>query len=218
MSGRVWLGFLFLLFGLGLLLHQVDVIDLSQLLSDGWPLILIIIGMIQLINRKHTSPISGLLFLIIGLLFLVNQWLSFDLTAFIWPLIFIFIGFIFIFTRVTRGNVPHTGADLDTFVLFSGTNIRPQSENFQGGSVTVIFGGAEIDLSEAIMAEGASINITTLMGGAEITIPENVQVEVSGTPIFGGIEDKTRVREKNEGNSTLKINCLSIFGGVEIKN
>ena len=218
MSGRVWLGLLFLLFGLGFLLHQMYVIDLSKLLSNGWPLILIVIGVIQLINRKHTSPISGLLFLIIGLLFLINQWFNFDLTAYIWPLIFIFIGFIFIFTRVTRGNVSHTDADLNSFVLFSGTNIRPQSENFQGGSVTVIFGGVEIDLSEAVMAEGASINITTFMGGAEITIPENVQVEVSSTPIFGGIEDKTRIREKNEGNSILKINCLSIFGGVKIKN
>lgn len=218
MSGRVWLGLVFLLFGLGFLLHQAQIIDLSQLLSNWWPLILIIIGVIQLINRKHSSIVSGLLFLLIGLLFLINQWLDFNLTDYIWPLIFIIIGLTFIFTRVKRENLSHRDADLNTFVLFSGTGIKSQSKNFQGGSVMAIFGGAEIDLREAVMAEGASINITTFMGGAEITVPENVQVEMTGTPIFGGWEDKTRVREKDEGNSILKINCLTMFGGVEIKN
>jgi len=218
MVGRVWLGIFFLLFGLGFLLHQADIINLSQLLSNWWPLLLIMIGGVLLINRKHSSVSSGLLLIFIGLLFLINQWVDVNLAPYIWPLIFIVIGLIIIFTRGKQKNTLHRDADLNTFALFSGAEVNSQSKNFQGGSVTAIFGGAEIDLREAVVAEEASINITTLMGGADITVPENVRVELSGIPILGGWENKTRVREENEGIPTLKINCLTILGGVDIKN
>ena len=218
MSGRIWLGMLFLLFGLGFLLHQADIIDLSQLFSNWWPLILIIIGVVQLINRKHSSAASGLLFIIIGLLFLMNQWLNMDLTAYIWPLIFVIIGILIIFTRVKRDKSLHTANGLDTFVLFSGAEINSQSQTFQGGTVTAIFGGAEIDLCDAVIIDGASLDLTTVLGGVEMKIPDNVQVEISGVPILGGWEDKTRVRRKNEEVPVLKINCLTILGGVEIRN
>lgn len=218
MSGRIWLGVLFLLFGFGFLLHQADIIDLSQLLSNWWPLILIIIGVVQLINRKHSSASSGLLFLLIGLLFLLNQWLDLDLIAYIWPLIFIIIGIVIIFARVKRDKSFHTANDLDTFVLFSGAEINSQSQTFQGGSVTAILGGAEIDLRDAVIIDGASIDLTTVLGGVEMKVPDNVRVEISGVPILGGWEDKTRVRIENDEVPVLKINCLTILGGFEIRN
>jgi len=218
MSGRVWLGLLFLLFGVGFLLHQADIIDLSQLFSNWWPLILIIVGVVQLINRKHSSASSGLLFLFIGFLFLINQWLDLNLTDFIWPLIFIIIGIVVIFTRVKHEKTSHTEDDLNTFVLLSGAEIQSQSKTFQGGSVTAILGGAEIDLRDAVIGDGASLDLTTVLGGTEITVPDNVQVEITGIPILGGWEDKTRVRVENEEVAVLKINCLTILGGVEIRN
>lgn len=218
MSGRIWLGALFLLFGLGFLLHQADIIDMSQLFSNWWPLILIIIGVVQLINRKHSSASSGLLFLLIGLLFLMNQWLDLNLTAYIWPLIFIIIGIVIIFTRVKREKSSHTADDLDTFVLFGGAEINSQSQTFHGGTVTAVLGGAEIDLRDAVIIDGASIDLTTVLGGVEMKVPDNVQVEISGIPILGGWEDKTRVRREKEEVPVLKINCLTILGGVEIRN
>lgn len=218
MSGRIWLGMLFLLFGLGFLLHQADIIDLPQLFSNWWPFILIIIGVVQLINRKHSSASSGLLFLLVGLLFLVNQWLNLNLKVYIWPIIFIALGIVILFTRVKREKSTHTANDLDTFVLFSGAEINSQSQTFQGGSVTAIIGGAEIDLRDAVIMDGASLDLTTVLGGVEMKVPDNVQVEISGMPILGGWEDKTRVRREKEEVSVLKINCLTILGGVEIRN
>jgi len=218
MSGRIWVGGVFLLFGLFFLMHQADVIDFPQLLSNWWPLILIIIGLIQLFNRKHSSLSSGLLFLFIGLLFLVNQWFELDITAYIWPLLFIIVGIVIIFTRVKHEKTSHTADGLDTFVLFSGAEIKSQSKQLQGGDVTCILGGAQIDLRDAVIVNGSVIDLTTVLGGAEIVVPENVQVEISGTPILGGWEDNTRLSKDNEETVLLKLNCLTILGGVEIKN
>jgi predicted membrane protein len=218
MSGRVWIGLFFLLFGSGFLLHQADIIDLGQLLSAWWPLVFIIIGIIQLINRTHSSAVSGLLFLLIGVFFFVNQWFDLNLFSYLWPLLFIFIGIIIIFTRVKRESGSHTGENLNTFVLLSGAEIKSQSKNFQGGSVMTILGGAEIDLRGAVIAEGASLDFTSVLGGVSIIVPENVQVEISGVPILGGWEDKTRNHGENEEFTVLKLNCLTILGGAEIKN
>ncbi|MEJ8767359.1 LiaF domain-containing protein [Oceanobacillus sp. HCA-5259] len=209
---------LFLLLGLGFFLEQAGIIDLPQLFSNWWPFILIIIGVVQLINRKHSSASSGLIFLMIGFIFLMNQWFDLNLIAYIWPIIFIILGIVILFTRVKREKSFHTESDLDTFVLFSGAEINSQSQTFQGGSVTAIIGGAEIDLRDAVIMDGASLDLTTVLGGVEMKVPDNVQVEISGMPILGGWEDKTRVRREKEEVSVLKINCLTILGGVEIRN
>jgi predicted membrane protein len=100
----------------------------------------------------------------------------------------------------------------------SGTEVKSVSKNFQGGSVTTIFGGAEIDLRDADIAEGASLEFTSIMGGASIIIPENVHVDISGAPILGGWEDRTRKYGENEDVVVLKINCLTILGGAEFRN
>ncbi|WP_106495774.1 LiaF transmembrane domain-containing protein [Lentibacillus sp. Marseille-P4043] len=218
MSGRVWLGLFFLLFGFGFLLHQGNIIDLSQILSVWWPVILIIIGIIQLFNRTYSSTVSGFVFLLVGVFFSVNQWFDLNLIAYFWPLIFIFIGIVIIFTRFKRGKTPHTGENLNTFVLFSGTEIKSQSKNFQGGSVVSILGGAEIDLRDAVIAEGASLDFTSVLGGVSIIVPENVHVELSGIPILGGWEDKTRNLVKKEDAVVLKLNCITVLGGAEIRN
>jgi len=196
MSGRVWLGLFFLLFGFGFLLHQADVIDFPHLLSAWWPFILIIIGIIQLINRTHSTTVLGLLFLLVGGLFFVNEWFDLNLIFYLWPIIFILIGFVIIFTRLKLEKTSHSSDNLNTSVLFSGAEIKSQSKNFQGGSVMTIFGGAEIDLRDAVIADGASLDLTSVMGGTSIMVPENVQVEISGMPIFGGWEDNTKTMVK----------------------
>ncbi|MBP1971778.1 putative membrane protein [Virgibacillus natechei] len=218
MSGRVWLGLFFLVFGIGFLLHQAAIIDFGQVLSTWWPLILIIIGIVQLISRMQSSKVSGFLFLFVGLFFFVNQSFDLNLASYLFPLIFIFIGFIIIFTRVNREKTPHTNSDLNTFALFSGAEIKSQSKNFRGGSVTTVFGGAEIDLRDAVIADGATIDLTTVMGGASIMLPENVHVEVSGIPILGGWENTTRKPREDDEVVVLKLNCLTILGGAEIRN
>lgn len=220
MPRKNWIGLFFLVFGLGFLLQQAEILDFSNVLSTWWPLILIIIGIIQLINRTHSSMVSGLLFILIGCLFLANQWFEGSLTAYLWPLILVFIGLTFIFSRVNRENPSHSNRSIQAFSLFSGTEVRSRSKSFEGGNVTAIFGGSEIDLREAIISDaGATLDLSTIFGGINIYVPGNVQVEVTGIPIFGGWENKTRERVvDNEDLPVLRVNCLTIFGGVEINN
>jgi predicted membrane protein len=79
-----------------------------------------------------------------------------------------------------------------------------------------LFGGVEIDLTEAkAIDSGCVVNVTALFGGAEIRVPKDWNVIVSGTPIFGGIEDKSKGGAEDAVNITL--NCTVAFGGLEIR-
>ena|SRR5699024_2132152 len=219
MASRIWLGLFFLVFGVGFLLHQAHVIDFPEILSTWWPLIIIFIGIIQIFNRNYSSGVSGLLFVLVGALFLFNHLFDLNLIVYLWPLIFIFVGIAIMFTRVTRERTAHTDEDLNTQVLLSGAEIKSQSKRFQGGNITTILGGADIDLREAmILEEGATMDLTTILGGVNLTVPEHIHVEFSGLPILGGWEDKTRVRSEKDKQIVLKLNCLTILGGVEVKN
>lgn len=79
-----------------------------------------------------------------------------------------------------------------------------------------VFGGVDLDLRQVKAVEaGCAINITVLFGGAEIMVPEDWNIIITGSPIFGGLEDKTKGSEKSTTNVT--INCTIAFGGLEIK-
>jgi len=61
------------------------------------------------------------------------------------------------------------------------------------------------------------MEITTIFGGVSLKVPENVQIEISGIPIFGGWEDKTRqVNKENAHQPIIYLKCVTIFGGVEV--
>jgi predicted membrane protein len=80
-----------------------------------------------------------------------------------------------------------------------------------------VFGGVTIDLRNAQLdPEGARLDVTALLGGVEILVPKGWRVTTSGTPILGGIDNKT-AGEAAEGPE-LRIDALTILGGTDIKH
>src|SRR5262245_22065959 len=64
--------------------------------------------------------------------------------------------------------------EMNHLVLFGGLEDRNNSKQFQGGKVTVMFGGAELDLCDAdIEAKGAYLELITAFGGIELIVPEH---------------------------------------------
>lgn len=91
------------------------------------------------------------------------------------------------------------------------------NKNLKGGNVSAIMGGCEIDLRSAEM-EGDSmlLETTAIMGGIGVRIPTHWQVVMQGTPILGGMDNKT-ISPENPAKR-LFIRGSAIMGGVEIKN
>lgn len=84
-------------------------------------------------------------------------------------------------------------------------------------NVVAIMGGDTIDLREAVI-EGRElvINVFSLMGGPDIYLPDSIEVEVTGTSIMGGNDERGSTRQPRPGSPLIHIRSLSLMGGANI--
>lgn len=225
--GGIVTGAILILIGVAFLLDHMGYISIDYLWRF-WPLLIVFAGLVNFIWNHRAW---GILLILAGAVLQLNQlgithfgWAQF------WPMILIGIGALVLWgalegkKRPVFSGSPETDprTTLNEAVVFGGLERRMTSQDFQGGEVTTIFGGVELDLSEANMkAEEATLAVTAIFGGIEIRVPPTWQVAFRGAPIFGGIEDKTRtarVQDPTANLKTLVITGAVIFGGLELKN
>ena len=84
--------------------------------------------------------------------------------------------------------------------------------------MTNIFGGTEIDLSQADLMGTAVLDVTALFGGATLIVPSNWNVISEAVAIMGEVKDKRVMKGLPETNKTLLIKGTVIFGGIDIKS
>lgn len=229
-------GIILIAVGLFLLLNKMDFFhyDFTYYVFK-LPTILIIVGIIILINNY--KKITGYVFLAIGTLWHIadNYHLSFwDMVLDYWPIIFLIMGLNILFKKEKKHseyeklksdgcNMSQTDSSddyINSNVVFSGSKIVSTANNFQGGKLTTIFGGTEINLIHAKTKEKYMIlDTTTMFGGCEIMVPKEWNVIVKVTPIFGGVDDKKFgfAIPNQEEAPTLEIKGTVAFGGCEIK-
>lgn len=191
---------------------------------DGWWTLFIIVpcafsiftGGLNFVNCVGLA--LGVLFLLSEQNILHNN-LGYKLTT---PIIVVAIGLGIIFRRSGRRKTEGTngiyaGAKGENyFAIFGGNSPQFKGEIFRGANAYAIFGGVELHLREAIIKRDCVINVYSIFGGTDIFLPDNVRVQISSTPIFGGV-DNSFESSKNELSPTVYIRALSVFGATDIK-
>lgn len=101
--------------------------------------------------------------------------------------------------------------------VFGGSTRNVFSKNFKGGEVNCFMGGAQIDLSKADINGTVSVEANQVFGGTKLIVPAHWLVKNEITAVFGGVDDKRKVRDMNTDNSkVLILKGFALFGGVEI--
>lgn len=99
-----------------------------------------------------------------------------------------------------------------------GREIRYDGEVFNGGMISAVLGGIELDLRTAVITGTVVLETRCVLGGIEIYAPRYARVIVNGSPILGGIENATRFPQgANEQTPTIVVNASCVLGGVEVK-
>ena len=93
------------------------------------------------------------------------------------------------------------------------------SQAFEGGELTSIMGGYELDLRQADIPAGgeAVLEVFSLMGGGSIRVPEDWAVDAEVTPFMGGVSVATHTKNPEAGKR-LRIKGLAVMGGIEVRN
>ena len=225
---KVIIGLVVICAGILLLLENLGV-GIRINLWDFWPVALILIGLSHISRpgeKRH--GFSGAIFIIVGALFLLS---NFDIIVFdmgtLWPILIIIFGITIIKNTVWGSyGVPSSSDNCDlSFILGGGDHIFA-SKQFKGGKLAAFMGGGTIDLRDSdIQIDNAVIDVFVFMGGIDIIIPRHWHVNIQGTPILGGIDNKTVVMSKEEMAANpkkaikeLTIRGMAVMGGIEVKN
>ena len=219
-----------LIFGIGLIfigilaaLDNLGIADMHVVLKL-WPLILVFMGIAKI--RQQDGSNGGYALLIGGLFALMVVFGHRHVEDVIGPMILVAVGIFVILKSLNkhRGLSPEQRLSenmVSGSAIFSGFKRRITSRTFQGGELTSIFGGFDLDLRQAAIPEGsAQIDVFVMFGGGELRVPEDWRVDVQTTAIFGGVEDKTHsFREApREDQPRLVITGMVLFGGLEVSH
>ena len=105
---------------------------------------------------------------------------------------------------------------LNETVILGSLCKKIETENFNGGKVTTIFGGGVLDLRDAKTTEKIiTLEIIAVFGGLKILVPQNWAINIQNTAVLGGCNNHTQTKI---GDVTLKITGAVVLGGIQIIN
>lgn len=127
-------------------------------------------------------------------------------------------GLAYLSALVVRRRNPEFGDETDDrFALVAsigGREFASTSNALVEGSALAYMGGIEIDLSDAVIQEGATLTLTAIMGGINVVVPRSWRVEASSVGMMGGVGNTTN---PDDGDGPLLIVLVkAIMGGVSI--
>ncbi|GGH20521.1 LiaF transmembrane domain-containing protein [Mucilaginibacter phyllosphaerae] len=118
-------------------------------------------------------------------------------------------------------NMPPLTEDdyLNATAVFGGVNKTILSKNFQGGEITNIFGGTELDFTQADIHGRVIVDITQMFGGTKLIVPANWHVVPDLAAVFAGVDDKRiKTAQPNTTDKVLVLKGVSMFAGVDIRS
>jgi len=166
-----------------------------------------------------------------------------------WAIIFIIIGIIVVFNGIFGHSHHHwwkyryeshsgryqQGDDQNSYVysaekeqkpgyiyreyVFGGSKETINTKNFKGGKISCVFGGIELDLSDAELADGINhLALRTVFGGIVIYMPADWHVEIHQHQVLGQFVDRRPTRGVEMSNDKiLIIHTEMVLGGGELK-
>lgn len=227
--------------GVLVVLGTVLLLDRLQFLRIGdwfqyWPVLLILFGIQKLMySPDGGGRVFGGLAGAAGIVLLLNRLGITNIHLIdLWPVAIIGVGVALLYNTLagggrwagpaaSGGTAKANSGDswIEFTTIFGGIEVRNNSTRFEGGNLTAIFGGIDVDLRGAVMAaESAAMALTATFGGISLRVPEEWVVVFQGQPIFGGYEDKTARIPPVPGVApkTLYLRGIAAFGGIEVKN
>ena len=234
--GPIVPGLILLIIGSVFLLSNLGFFDI-RLVRDFWPVPIILLGVGQLVFPRHgaKSMLWAGALIVVGCLFEAQMlgYVRGNVWEIVWPVWLIFLGLSFFF-RGRPGFSGCAGAPLwggpnpdqvnhnrlNESSVFGGIKQRVVSQEFEGGYLSSVFGGIEMDLRGAnTKLDQLYIQADAVFGGIDLMLPAHWNVTVRGTGIFGGFEDRTHPpANSTEKTPHLTVTGSAVFGGVTVRN
>jgi hypothetical protein len=217
---RAWFAAVLIAVGGLWLLDAANVLDAGATIDHWWPVGVMALGLAAAAVDRRLS-LGPILLVVIGALLLVGQLDVIRLDALVWPVVAMVAGLWLLFNRghLSRAARDEGSDRQDVVAILGAADARNRSAHFRHANVSAVFGGATLDLRDAQVDPGATVDALALFGGVDVIVPPGWRVELGGLPIFGGYDDKTAGNGDIRPDApVLKVAATAIFGGVDVKN
>lgn len=242
-TNRVWAGLILLIIGLCFLLRNLGLTLPHWVFS--WHTILIVIGLAVGAKRNFTGG-GWLIMVVIGGYFTLQDIADLDFSRYSFALGFVAIGLYMILKPAKwdkdrwekkkpvfnlTDNPENGGAEnsessdtydandhIDSVNVFSHSKQQVYSKKFIGGDVITIFGGCDVNLTQADFSDTVVLDVVAIFGGIKIIVPPTWIVKSEVTAVFGGVDDKRSVLSGGTEPRKIIIKGVALFGGVDIRN
>lgn len=197
-SSQVILGALIVLIGVLLLGQTTDLYNLGYLF-DYIPSLFVLLGLYAMVRSGFRNVFGPLVIIAVaGAWQLVElDYVAAEEVWQFWPLFIVFFGLSVIFSQWRRRPTTAGENHVSALAVFGGSEKRSASKTFTGANLTALFGGTELDLRDAEVADPpAHVSAIALFGGVSVIVPRDWNVEMDVLPILGGAADDRPRRER----------------------
>lgn len=240
-KNNVVAGVLLLVAGSVLMMRQVEPSLIPGWLFT-WPMILIIVGFFVGLQTNFRD-IGWLILMGIGTFFLSDYIFPYrDTSRFAIPIVVFCVGLVLIFSpgrrkkrrrdqdmadyaATTTSGEPAPPAQnvlrddvIEVVSIFGNVKKVIYTKSFRGGEIVSIFGGAEINLSQADFKGPIVVEIVQVFGGTKLVVPPDWVIRSEAVAIFGGIEDKRPSQPVPSSDKVLILQGTALFAGIEIRS
>jgi hypothetical protein len=239
-EGKVIFGVAIVAAGILMLLRMLHILPHVWFnFHSGWPVIVLIIGIVMGVRSNFKNNAWWILCLI-GAAHLIPSFYIGDIPSnrLLWPVVLIAAGLAVIFRKkkpdartgdwrnnmnqITAGDpvIQNNAGTLNIDVTFGGRKEMVTSKEFRGGTINVTFGGAEINLMSADSTiQPMILDVRVAFGSAEIIVPSHWDVVNEINPTMGSVEDQRMLRtpDASVDRRTLILRGSCAFGSIEIK-
>lgn len=248
-SGKVMAGLLLIAVGLVVLATKLNLFFLPHWVFS-WQMFLIVLGLFIGFRHNFRKSSWLVLVLIGGVFLVNDMFTGFNMRFYFWPVLLIAIGLWVMlkprhrfdsFSRRHGGSSGpqptgyHNGPDnadstsdttysteevVEATAILGGVKKNIISKNFRGGEIVSVFGGSELNLSQADLQKPAVLETTQIFGGTTLIVPPHWHVISEVAAILGGVDDKRPIMPGSsyDPNKVLILKGTALFGGLSIKS
>ncbi|MCK4537897.1 MAG: hypothetical protein KAV42_03760 [Candidatus Krumholzibacteria bacterium] len=191
-------------------------------------------------KKGMSNKRTGIILIIIGFLFIINNFRIFDLGGSLWklsPLLLVWWGF-----HLLRKRGKHTRAEGDFQVFgdtstttsspfikhssaFGDISVKIENEEFSGGNISSVFGKISLDLQDiGRIGSYGQLDLHSVFGDISIRLPAHLAFEIDGSTLFGSITTPNgskvggsyRSPECDGSDRILRLKPSLVFGDMEI--
>lgn len=213
-------GAVIVILGVLLLLDTTNVYDTGPLFRYT-PVLFILVGVYAMVVSNFRNLIGPLaLILVAGAVQLVTldvvEWEDLNV---LWPLLIVLFGLALLTGRFRRTPAATERSFVDAFALFGANEQRAVGADFEGASLTALFGGVTLDLRDVDPTDQPiEVSVLAMFGGVDLVVPRNWNVDLDVLPVLGGASDERLRGDEVHDTVDLVVTGTVAFGGVTLKD